>query len=86
MSEQLTTNYQWLDQLDLSSYLIDGSDFYETIDKIEKDFNNIILNEYNSTVFEFMNEEDIMFYLYKRYNIKFIPIKTWRLYRNDGTL
>ncbi len=86
LTPEIEMNYTWLDQFDFSDYLKDGIDFYELLQNLSNQYDEIIYNEYGLTLFEFMADEDIMIYLNKRYGVRFAPIKSWRLYRYNGSL
>ena len=84
LTPELEMNYTWLDQFDFSDQLIDGIDFYELLQNLSEQYDEVIYNEYGLTLFEFMTGEDIMVYLNKRYGVGFTPVRSWRLYKYNG--
>ena len=64
-------NKEYLDSLDLSSYLSQSNDVQTIIDLIEKDYddNENLPVELEGCIFNYLSNEDVAYYLADRYDL-----------------
>ena len=71
MDREEELNKKYLDSLDLSSYLSQSNDALTIIDLIEKDYDDSddLPVELEGCIFNFLGNEDVVYYLADRYGL-----------------
>lgn len=76
--DKYNKNIEYLDQYDLSMFIAEDVSTYYIVSAIRREFQYINQGDFYSDCFRFMNDDEILDYLSKKYNCKVETVSDYR--------